>query len=748
MLDNSNDTIINQKISDYIPIACHYDPTTLITKNGDLIKIISISGFEPNDTNFNNINLREVIRTAITNYVNDNKIAIYIHTLNNFRNIEIGSNYSSDFAKNIHKKWNQFNEFDHQLVTKIYISIVTQGTRKNALHPQYLHEFLFFHFYKKHHLKELEESRLILEEITNNILKSTSRFDSKILKIIKTENSNKYYSEPLTFLHNLIHLNEQNMELDIYGTSDQLANLDIHYSFNQMELTGFATQNITYAAVFSLKPFHELSIEDCTEVLEHNFKYIIAESIVFVPRALAIKDIKKQANFLEAGRSSELGTALDINQLIAPDNNRKTDYCARQINLILFSENQNILQKSIEKMIKIFNNIGVTLVREDFFMPLCFWSIIPGNFKYNVRQSFNLTKFSSSFAFVPSTSMGSYNGSKWGPPITLFKNRKGFPYYFNFHQNDNGNTLIVGPEDSGKETLLKFLLTQSTKINPKIIYLDLRGNNDNFFNTIGGRTVKLQLLNENPAITINLKDLSVDILKNIFSFLLFDTLDLSTEQDTTLTNLITQIQTNNNLYEFFKAWADTITDQVIKNKVLNITNTLIKAFGLQDNLDIIMINNYLNIDLSSIDVPLQIIISYLIFIKIVESLNDDPTIIVINSDFKILQKKIVADNLITYLEKITSKNAILIFAIDYSKELYDDFQITEQIIYHFPTQIFLSNRKVDKIFKKTFKLSDDDFYSIRNFDHGKRSFLLKQHNKSVNLLFDLESIKEIKEDLK
>lgn len=44
MLDSSNDIYINPKISNYIPITCHYDPNTLITKNGDLIQIIAISG--------------------------------------------------------------------------------------------------------------------------------------------------------------------------------------------------------------------------------------------------------------------------------------------------------------------------------------------------------------------------------------------------------------------------------------------------------------------------------------------------------------------------------------------------------------------------------------------------------------------------------------------------------------------------------------------------------------------------------
>ena len=35
----------NQKIADIIPIACHYNATTLITKNADLIQVIEVQGF-------------------------------------------------------------------------------------------------------------------------------------------------------------------------------------------------------------------------------------------------------------------------------------------------------------------------------------------------------------------------------------------------------------------------------------------------------------------------------------------------------------------------------------------------------------------------------------------------------------------------------------------------------------------------------------------------------------------------------
>ena len=747
MLDSGNDIYINPKISNYIPITCHYDPNTLITKNGDLIQIIAISGFEPNDTNFNSISLREVIRSAIASYIKDNKVAVYIHTLNNFSNIEIEANFSSEFAKNINNKWSEFNQWSSQLLATVYISIVIQGAKKSPFNLQQLHEILFFHFYKKHHLKELEEAKVFLSEISNNIIKSSSRFGAKLLGIKKDKESNKYYSEPLSFIYNLIHLKQKDIELESCDASEQLASLKINYYFNKIELEEMEEEgNKTFVAVFSFKPFHDLSLEDCTSILEHNFKYIISESIVFTPRAIAIKEIKKQANFLEAGRNEKLIAASHIDKLISAEMVGKTDYCEKQINLTLYSQSAEELDNSIEKIIQIFENIGVLLVREDFYMPLCFWSTIPGNFQYSFRKNYNLAKFSSTFAFVPSTSMGSYNGSKWGPPVALFKNRKRLPYYFNFHQNDNGHTMIVGPEESSKEILLKFLLSSAVKLNPRIIFLDLKGNNENFISKLGGQNFKISA--ENPSVfKIGFGDSEKTYTKNVFCYLIFGTLTISAVEENVLNNLINHIENKTNIYEALKEFASSLPDAVIKEKISYLNENFIKIFEDQDNVEVLKSNKYVGIDFSLLEKKYSTVLLRLLISKLPEFLDDTPTIIAVNSDFRIFEKQVLAERLLSSLEKLNAKNAIIIFTFNYNKELYDNFQFFEKFIYNIPTQIFLPNKLADKSFKKIFKLSEEDFYNIRNYAHGKLSFLLKQYNKSVNLLFDLESIKEIKEEL-
>lgn len=48
--------LFNNSAEDFIPIACHYDSNTLLTKNGELLQIIQINGI-----NSENISDRSII---------------------------------------------------------------------------------------------------------------------------------------------------------------------------------------------------------------------------------------------------------------------------------------------------------------------------------------------------------------------------------------------------------------------------------------------------------------------------------------------------------------------------------------------------------------------------------------------------------------------------------------------------------------------------------------------------------------
>ncbi len=73
--------LYNALSEDFIPIACHYDKNTLLTKNGELLQILQINGINSERISKQLSNLRGVVRSAIRNNVEGDKLAFWIHTI-------------------------------------------------------------------------------------------------------------------------------------------------------------------------------------------------------------------------------------------------------------------------------------------------------------------------------------------------------------------------------------------------------------------------------------------------------------------------------------------------------------------------------------------------------------------------------------------------------------------------------------------------------------------------------------------
>ena len=88
LLVPKNDNKISFKIpsEDFIPFVCHYDEETILTKNGELMKTIRITGFSQDSTSDLD-SVREVVRKSIINEINPNRYKNFLclrgYTLSN-----------------------------------------------------------------------------------------------------------------------------------------------------------------------------------------------------------------------------------------------------------------------------------------------------------------------------------------------------------------------------------------------------------------------------------------------------------------------------------------------------------------------------------------------------------------------------------------------------------------------------------------------------------------------------------------
>ncbi len=377
---------VNTQIERLVPTVCHYDKYTVLTENADLMQTIEITGIEVADENFRKASLRNVIREVISENIKSAQYAVYIHTLNKKQDIRRKLDSKQGFARSLNSAWSEANNLANQVVCFLYITIVHIGKRNNFFNFDEIKNNLLFPVYKKNALATMEKHVESLTNVTNSILDKVERFGGRILCAF--EKSGKIFSENLSFIARLIQISDKDVEVGEYSLAQPLShNFSIKYGFNYLELLKFnPKRRYAVAAILTIKGVYELSEHACSLILEHFQGYLITESIFSANKNIATKDANNALPFFTACKGDELSTKIKLDDMLSGN---EDEYNRRQTTIMLYGSDEDSLDLNVSAMCRKLNKIGVSFIREDFNLPKCFWSQIPGNSHYVSRYNYS-----------------------------------------------------------------------------------------------------------------------------------------------------------------------------------------------------------------------------------------------------------------------------------------------------------------------------------------------------------------------
>jgi type IV secretion/conjugal transfer VirB4 family ATPase len=133
----------------------------------------------------------------------------------------------------------------------------------------------------------------------------------------------------------------------------------------------------------------------------------------------------------------------------------------------VFGDTEDEVEAAVSELKNGIEGHGYRVGRERLNQEALFWARFPGLHDWNPRQKYPTSENLAHFATFTSVGEG-FESCSWGPsPVTLFKTVSGSGFSFTFHNSPArealGNTLIVGGSESGKTTLISFLISQSTR---------------------------------------------------------------------------------------------------------------------------------------------------------------------------------------------------------------------------------------------------------------------------------------------
>lgn len=732
---------------DFIPYVCHYDPYTIITKNGELLQTIRITGFGTDSVVTDILSLRDTLRDSIVAHVKDTEFAFWFHTFRRKKNVVPKGDFPDFFSQTINESWDKEYGWSERYVNELYITIITEGLDTSIANFNAFLRSFSFGTTRDLHQKHLREAHKKLSKVVTSILVDIEEYGAKLLGIADWQGI--LYSEPMRFFGKIINLYEDRYPLWVNDISSDLASHKFAFGDRGLEVLG--QNNKHFAAMLSLKEYQEASVEALDRILQLPFEFIISQSFDFNFNEKELEHYEYQNYLFKVSGDEEARYLSGIANFTDGSNGAPTEYGKLQTTIMIISNTKEELEKDIKVAMEKFSSLGLVVIREDVFSEHCFWSQLPGNFRYLRRQKIINSYRVGGFAALHNFPSGTIDGNHWGPAVTVLRTVLDTPYFFNFHEKDLGHTFVFGPKQFGKTVLTNFLVAQSRKFGGKLFYFDLNQSSKAFIKAMSGRYYNLGFeVGSSESLQLNPLSLAKNEANKIFLIEWFKSLVIFAkdrppqEQIDAVAQIVDKIFAENvstlaaavklfnvpetiAVYEKLKIWVNGRLSHIFNSEVETSWSDQVIAFDCTA-----LINQ------KPVLIP---VVNYLLQ-RIEENLDGKPSIVVLDEAWNLIDNPIFTPQVAGFLERMKQKNCVVIF-ISSDSDAINSSDIIFEIKRSLACEIYTANPQPDYYYKSVLELTDDEIEIIKMMHDDEKHFIFKHRDNSIIASLNLKNMPEI-----
>lgn len=726
--------------SDFVPHVCHYNAHTLITKNGELLQIIKISGGAAELLGHREISLRTAIRNAVRECISSDSMAMWLHTIRREADLSSHGESSLPFAKQLNEEWEERNNFQHQYINEVYISIIHEGQDAALKTPQNFIKGLW----PRHDIRWRNEYLDVMYDKLNTTVETLVEKlqDFSAHRLTMYEENDIFYSEPSQFLEKLTNLTERVMPVEEEDLSTYLTSGEITFGFNAMEVR--VNERRRFASILTIKEYKESSLDSIDVFLKQPMEFIVTQYVNFVHPEAALDQYLDQKLLTDLSGDSSLHSISEVKDIIAAGAKGSTEFGEQQLMVFILADSIKLLERNVRRAVDLLFSFGIVTIREDLRFEQCYWAQLPGNFEFVKRTIPTSISRVGGFANLHNFPVGKAAGNRWGAAVATFHTSSGIPYYFNFHREESGHTSFIGPKGSGKTVLANFLITQATKFDPRIIYFDAEGASRIFMEKLGGRYYHFSPtpMESEDAIRFNPFSLPEGpenkefLLRWLLVLLRMTAKPINDTQKASLriameaTLALPQGERNFDRFMeqlaaqsqevagFYADWAKggmyghlfTHDEDVFDSHPDMI------AFNIRDIMEV-----------PPILIPAA---SYLLQRSMGEFSDTRPGILVMDEAWELIKNTHVAGNIVGWMNRLTQNNTIALFATE-SIESVGTQPFTTALMEQMATQIYFPDDDPSEVYQDVLGLTEIEMAYLDVMDVDERHFLIKRGNETV-----------------
>ncbi|HET9239206.1 MAG TPA: VirB4 family type IV secretion/conjugal transfer ATPase [Oligoflexus sp.] len=454
-------------VAPFVPYSSHISANTLITKDGDLVRIWKLNGISFETSDAEDMLLRKDQLNTLFRSIGSNHVALWTHNVRRQTSDRLLSTFDNNFCRDFDQKY--FSSFAgyRMMANELYLTVVYRPepirlARAIAKIGRRTHAEI---------LNEQRNSMRKLDEIGHQIESSMRRYGVEELSTYTDENG-VLCSQALTFLNFLLSGEWQKVRVPTIPLNEYLGTSWIFVGTETIEIRSATKTRFAQCLDFKDYTAHtEPGI--LNGLMYEDYEYVLTQSFSFMAKRQGKEFLERQMKQL---MNTEDGSTTQIEQIrTAIDQLIQGEFTMGEYHysLLIFGESVEKVRRNTTSAMAIIQDRGFLAALVATATDAAFYAQLPCNWRYRPRIAGLTSKNFACLASFHNFTAGKRDGNPWGDAVTLFKTPSGQPLYFNFHYSkgdeDNfdkkllGNTRVIGQSGAGKTALMTTLMVQSQK---------------------------------------------------------------------------------------------------------------------------------------------------------------------------------------------------------------------------------------------------------------------------------------------
>lgn len=728
-----------------LPYARHIDETTIATRDGAQIQVLHLAGFGFETADTQELNYRKNVRDTVLRGIASSRLTIGAYVIRHLVRPGLHGHFSNAFARTLDEGWRERLAGGRLFVNDLFLTL----TRKPAMSRAGISGI---GKNKQWDAVSRVRDRRELDGATDSLLAALHPYGPRLLGVYEANGG--LYSEPLEFFAFLFDGELRPVPFE-KGRAD-FVDRRVSFGSDTLEFAKNARSAPMLGAILSVKEYPpHTSSGQLDGLLRVPHEMVISQSFSFVDRQPALDRMNLALRRMRAADDEALSLRRDL--VLAKDEVAagRAVFGEHHLTIMVRAPDFEPLNNAAADVQAALTEFGVIGVREQAALEPSFWGQFPGNATYIARKALISSANFAGLASLHSHPVGRANGNHWGPAVALLETTAASPYYFNFHNGDLGNFLVIGPSGSGKTVVLNFLLAQCERFEPKVVFFDKDRGAEIFLRAMGGRYDVIRPGTRTGFNPLQLPDTPGNrrFLQGWAAKLLTSNGEiLSAEDSATISAAISanydqtpnfrrlryfrelflggRRPTPGDLASRLNPWiGDGDRAWLFDNETDHLDlDTRIAGFDMTHVLD---------------DPVVRTPTMLYLFHRVEERLNGQPSIIVVDEGWKALDDDVFVARIRDWEKTIRKRNGIVGFVTQSTGDALES-RIASAVIEQSATQIFLPNPKAQEAeYCNGFGLSRHEFDLIRTLPDTSRCFLVKHGTESVVARLNLNGRRDL-----